>query len=1366
MKKILFILSILLFSFTLLGCNETVVLNPLDSPTNLRIEGNYLIWDHVLEAKNGYIVSINDQLFDNASNLFDLRSSEVISTLVIGNNTIKVKAKAVSLFTESVFSIDLNYTYQILPAAVSIQGPQVVTLNSEITYVATVEPSLATQEVIWTINNNEIATISQNGTLVGNALGEVILTATVKDTDIKHAINIQITHALATSITISGPQNLTVGQEIELSAFVNPTGAFQRVFWSVDDTEKASINTQGRLIGLSRGVVVVKATSFDDVNLFATYEIEIDFAQPITLSINQVQGVLIDQNITLKAVIHPIMANQEVIWETSDPMIATVSSSGVLRGIEQGEVTITAYAKDNLSIFQTITVFVTDMAVDRIEIYDGISQITNIEWFQFAATVYPLEAAQRVTWSVDDLEKASISSSGLLSIVSGATGVITVRATAISNPDTFATYSVRIIDHLTTITYVSNYQELVAAVNGTANYIKLTQNIDATGQTFTPTRTNFSGIFDGNGYSIMYLNITGTQADIGLFRRIGGHATIKDLTFIDPKITSNQINTGLIAGQINSVGQVTIRNVVVVGLETTLTAGQFTHGGLIAQVTAANTVSIFETYVDYTFKSTFNTGNVGGFVGVVNNNSNASVKIAHSYIDLKVNATQMGQIYGGAIGQVNLNTSSSVHRIYASIRNIGTQNALVNGGLIYSQLNSSGNKHYISQIIYAPQSLFTRTFANNNGNSQVNGATTHQDLKLTTEILELNMTSASRFVDSNPIWVFDSQTPKLTFDLSNIDLIFDEKRANDLINQIEVTNQPILSNITLVSQIENVNVTWTSSNSEVISHTGLVTRQEEDTLVTLEASITVGQITKTKTFELLVLKVVDETEPIEMSIHGPLTLRSGNQFTYTVTVLPENIIKDVTWSIVSGNLHATINQNGVLNATSIGMVTLRATLDYDPNIIAEIEIEIIEPITLSASVSGDGLAINNPAESLITIHINAIGTLYYVQHADSQNADQIIANINKRSIEITEIGEQTIEVTITSGTRLHFVLVTENQERSNTESFTFSLLLSYVLVSNYQELVAALNQTADINIKLTNDIYANGQFTPTKTNRFTGIFDGQGYAIHNLSLLSNGNLIGLFKEIGGNAEIKNITFNNPSISVGHFSSGLIAGRVSSAGTITIDGINVIGLVTTVTSSQWTHGGLIGTINVNNTTVNMTNIFIDYTIRTTSTGVSTGNVGALVGTQFNTSILNVSHVYSDFKVSFANTGNTGQILSAIVGQVNTGTQTNISYVAASIKNIGAASAILNAGIVYSQMNNAGSNHQVSSIVVIEGSQTTKLTNNYGTSINGATTASDARITSEFFQTLNATIADKFVTANSFIWVYDSITNKLIHQGSLS
>jgi hypothetical protein len=376
-------------------------------------------------------------------------------------------------------------------------------------------------------------------------------------------------------------------------------------------------------------------------------------------------------------------------------------------------------------------------------------------------------------------------------------------------------------------------------------------------------------------------------------------------------------------------------------------------------------------------------------------------------------------------------------------------------------------------------------------------------------------------------------------------------------------------------------------------------------------------------------------------------------------------------------------------------------------------------------------------------------------------AEQVLASGSKRSASVNA-GTQTVELTITNANKVYFVLAVLDGStvvsNSAAMELTFTVQYPTVLVSTYAELVAALNNTSNVNISLTADIVATGTFTPTRSAAFIATFNGNGHSITGLSLLSNGNDIGMFKLLAGGAVIKNVTFVSPRISSGHINSGLIGGRVSAGGAILIENVVVTDLITTITSSQWTHGGLIGTINTANAVVTIRNVKVEYTFQTASSSISSGNVGGLIGTQFNTSTTNIQNAWVDMKVNFANTNNSGQIIAAFIGQINASTTTNIAYSVGGIRNIGPGSPLANAGIVFSQMNNAGANHTVTSVLVMPGSTVTQITNQM-TTINGATSKTATQITSQYFTTLNTTIGNAFVVYQPLVWTYSEDQNTL-------
>ncbi|WP_281614424.1 immunoglobulin-like domain-containing protein [Flammeovirga sp. SubArs3] len=86
-----------------------------------------------------------------------------------------------------------------------------------------------------------------------------------------------------------------------------------------------------------------------------------------------------------------------------------------------------------------------------------------------------------------------------------------------------------------------------------------------------------------------------------------------------------------------------------------------------------------------------------------------------------------------------------------------------------------------------------------------------------------------------------------------------EEVVNDALANVQITyangedNTSVISDITLSGDVNEVTVSWSSSDEEVITNAGAVTRAEEDKNVTMTATLSAGDATATKTFDLTVL---------------------------------------------------------------------------------------------------------------------------------------------------------------------------------------------------------------------------------------------------------------------------------------------------------------------------------------------------------------------------------------------------------------------------------------------------------------------------------------------------------------------------------
>lgn len=140
-----------------------------------------------------------------------------------------------------------------------------------------------------------------------------------------------------------------------------------------------------------------------------------------------------------------LKASEKVTWESSDPKIATVTSSGKVKGIAAGKVKITATSKANKNVKKTWKMTVTPKAVKKITITPQVTEISlaNGETgVKLKAKASPSSAAQSFEWSSSDPAVATVDQKGQVTAVAGGTVTITATATDGSNKKASVTLTV------------------------------------------------------------------------------------------------------------------------------------------------------------------------------------------------------------------------------------------------------------------------------------------------------------------------------------------------------------------------------------------------------------------------------------------------------------------------------------------------------------------------------------------------------------------------------------------------------------------------------------------------------------------------------------------------------------------------------------------------------------------------------------------------------------------------------------------------------------------------------------------------------------------------------------------------------------
>lgn len=134
-------------------------------------------------------------------------------------------------------------------------------------------------------------------------------------------------------------------------------------------------------------------------------------------------------------------------------------------------------------------------------------------------------------------------------------------------------------------------------------------------------------------------------------------------------------------------------------------------------------------------------------------------------------------------------------------------------------------------------------------------------------------------------------------------------------------------NLSLKSSYLDLDVVWSSSNASVISNTGVITRQADDTVVTLTASILFGGKTYEATFEINVIKA-EVVTPDYDAILDTIVIPSE---TINNLVLPTSLSGvNLVWS----SNHAAISSTGVVTRQS-------------ENVIVELTVTVVDHLSFS-----------------------------------------------------------------------------------------------------------------------------------------------------------------------------------------------------------------------------------------------------------------------------------------------------------------------------------------------------------------------------------------------------------------------------------
>ena len=339
MKKTLSIFISFIFLITLISCKKFEL--TITGPNEVEV-GQTITLEHNFEGPEKVNWTVDNP------NIATVYNGVVTG---ISEGTVQVKA----------FVKDYIATYEVNVLLNNINFMIIGTSTAEIgnSYKFTIESDVVYKgEIKWESSDTNIATISSYGTFYAKSLGEVTITATIKD-KFTQAMKVTVVPKKMPSINVTCPTQLEVGERAKVTiGLSNPslvdTGGIR---YSLSET--GIIYAYGATHDLQ-----IEGRSVGTVSLIFTFGkypeykkeivIEVVPAKPKNIVIDTKEEMKVGEFTNIKAVVDGVDSN-EIIWSVSDPSMAIIEDGEIL-ALRSGTVNVTAKPLENLSISATQTI--------------------------------------------------------------------------------------------------------------------------------------------------------------------------------------------------------------------------------------------------------------------------------------------------------------------------------------------------------------------------------------------------------------------------------------------------------------------------------------------------------------------------------------------------------------------------------------------------------------------------------------------------------------------------------------------------------------------------------------------------------------------------------------------------------------------------------------------------------------------------------------------------------------------------------------------------------------------------------------------------------------------------------------------------
>ena len=213
----------------------------------------------------------------------------------------------------------------------------------------------------WSSDKEECVKVDSEGVITGLKIGEATITAKTTDgTDLTSTCKVYVRIPLSKVLLDKHSVTIYTGGDISLIASVSPESAtYKTINWTSSKPSVATVDENGKVTAVSNGTAKIYARSTDGTNLSDSCTVTIKtLAKSIQMSKSSLDMIVGEQMSLSTTVLPATTSDKRCTWTSSNPNVATVSSSGSVTAVSTGVTTITATTTDgsNLTAKSSVTV--------------------------------------------------------------------------------------------------------------------------------------------------------------------------------------------------------------------------------------------------------------------------------------------------------------------------------------------------------------------------------------------------------------------------------------------------------------------------------------------------------------------------------------------------------------------------------------------------------------------------------------------------------------------------------------------------------------------------------------------------------------------------------------------------------------------------------------------------------------------------------------------------------------------------------------------------------------------------------------------------------------------------------------------------